>query len=435
LPLPPSRPPGAPGRPVVRPLQAPPRRPATPFVLPLATPLLVGLALGAIGLFWSKGPAVYTAATIGLVDAHDPWTWFRLVSGLFVHGRHHEFQALTVIFAVMYSGFRTERALGSGAMLLCFLVGGMTGDIVRLVAEAPELLKASAGTTTGALALLGATASASVRTRERPFLAAIVSGIGSALITTFFSCGQLQGISWDYFSAMLPAAGTAFLVGGMLGALLPLHDPSKRKGLRAGFLVAGLLVLGAGGAGYAGSLRALLHGASDVDPVGKRHPVNEEPDLVLSSDEHLSGYEFGIPIGHHTSRPDNPFPGVVLVPNIRQFPQIDIWKQRRDPMSSADGLASYQAKHLSEQYPDMKLVEEGPIDGCPLGPGYRVVVRVSIQEILLDFHICVVQAESDFLIVCVKADPEDLEAPAIAKAICRSLKLHAGPTDKKNGGR
>ncbi len=441
LPLP-ARVPGSPGRPVVRPLQAPPRKPAAPFVLPLATPLLLVLTLGAIGFFWSYGPVVFRAGTIGptpggepAVDPHDPWTWFRLVSALFVHGRHHEFQALMVVGAIMYSGYRVERALGAGAMLVCFLVAGVAGDVVRLLSEAPALLKDSAGTTAGALALLGANASTSIRARERSFLAAIGSGIMSALFLTFFSCGQLQGVSFDFFPALLPGAGTAFLVGGMLGAVFPLRDPSKQRGLRGGLLGATLLVLGAAGVSYAASLRALLHGAPETS--GTRHVVDDEaPSLVETWDERLKKYDFGMPTGHHKSRPDNAdFPGAFLVPNILNLPQIDIMATPRDPRFSADGLAALMAKRLSEQYPDMKMLDEGPIDGCPLGPAYRHVVRVTVQDMQLDFQICVVQAESDFVIVRVHSDPEDLRAPAIAKAICRSLKLHAGPTDKKNGGR
>ncbi len=389
------------------------------------------MLLAAVYLYWRRGPEIFAAATIRSFDPHDPSTWYRLVAGLFVHGAHHEFQALIVVSVVMFNGWRVERALGSGALLFAFLAGGIAGNAVRVGMESAALLQASAGTTAGALALIGATASTAVRTRQQSFVPAIFSALGSALLTIIFSAAAQLGANWNHvIPPMLPAAGVAFIVGGFLAAVLPLYEPARWKWLRIALLVFGLAPLGIAGREYV----AALPSRSANPPTGRRATA-DVPVLETTWDSHLSKYDFGLPLSH-SKRPleDTDRGEVVLVPNFVSLPIIQIMSMPRDPRFSADAVAFSEAKAYHDRSPDSKPVDEGPIDDCPLGPAYRQVLEIHEGQVATDLYICVVQGEDDFLLVVMRADPDDLEAPGLARAICRSLKVHSASTDKRSGG-
>ncbi|MEZ0227550.1 MAG: hypothetical protein ACAI25_02930, partial [Planctomycetota bacterium] len=324
-----------------------------------------------------------------------------------------------------------ERAIGAGGMLACFLVGGAAGDAVRVWNESAALLGASAGTTAGALALIGANASIQIRTREKNFVAAIVGGLFSALLTTLFSGAVQHGAAFTrVLPAMLPAAGTSFLVGGFLAGLVPLYDPAKKRHFRGALLVASLAALVWGLATYGTEVWPL------VKPSPHPRPVSvDEPELELHWDPRLEKYAFGVPITHRIS-PSPRDIGVVLAPNYGSTPVVWIRTSPRGQLQAADTQALELALMVRRSSPDAKPIEEGPVPDCPLGPAYRHVVRAIYEDQSAeDYHFCVIQGPDDFILVEVRASPERVaEAKALGTAIARSLKVHAPPSDKKDGG-
>ncbi len=392
--------------------------------------------LGAVGLFyWEQGPQqyVYKTATISKFLREDTSTWYRLIAGLFVHGKHNELQALVVFGALFYNGLRVERSLGAGGFLFCFLAGGAAGDAVRVWNEAPTILDSSAGTTAGALALIGASVSIQIRTREKNFVAAIFGGMIGALITTMFSGPVLFGAAFTrVLPPMLPAAGTSFLIGGFIAGLVPLYDPKRLRLVRGGLLLVSLGALGWGLASYGAALWPLVKPSPHARPA-----VADEPEVELHWDPRLEKYEFGVPITHRIEGKASDR-SVILVGNRGGGPVVEIeaWPRNWMGKDTPDAQARDQVLRFSENFPDAKQLEDGPMPASPLGPAYRYVVSMIRQDqTALHMQVCLVQGPKDFIRVLVTSMPEDLhEAKALANAIVRSLKVHSPPADKKGGG-
>jgi len=415
--------------PVVTPVRPPPP-PKKPFVPPVGTIVLVLLTIGMLALYSREGQVLYRAASIIKVDGHDASTWYRLVAGLFIHGQHHELQAMIVLSILAVNGYRTERGIGASGLLVSFVVGGVVGNVVRLFLESPALLEASAATTAGALALTGSAASIVVRLKLQSIPRALVSGMGSGVMTVLFSAGQLQGAYvFSTLPDMLPSAGAAFLAGGLVASLWPLTGPTVRKLPRVGVVALALAALGWAAFSTAQSLKKLK---------GRSQEQVEQEDMPGLERMTAPGfpYSFGAPISHHMRNDPKAKGAVILDPNsgfgLPMFVMSTVKRIGVVPWEGfdAEGAALYFLQHRREQRKDAKPFDEGKVKLVPLGPTYKQIMLHYEGEMELLNGIIAVQGPDEFVFIEVEARSDDLLALSTAVAIARSLKVLPDKADK-----
>jgi hypothetical protein len=414
---------------VVTPVRPPPP-PKKPFRPPVGTIVLVLLTIGMLALYARESQVLYTASAIIKVDGHDASTWYRLLAGLFIHGRHHELQAMIVLSILAVNGYRTERGIGASGLLASFVAGGVVGNVVRLFLESPALLEASAATTAGALALTGSAASIAVRLKLQSIPRALVSGMGSGLMTVLFSAGQLQGAYvFSTLPDMLPSAGAAFLVGGFVGSLWPLTGPAVRKLPRVAVVAVLLALFTWAGFATFQSLKKLK--------ARTQEQVEQEdmPGLERMSAPGFD-YSFGAPISHHMRNDPKVKGAVILDPNsgfgLPMFVVSTVKRIGVVPWEGfdAEGAALYFLQHRRVQAKEAKPFDEGKVKLVPLGPTYKQIMLHYEGEVELLNGIIVVQAPEDFVFIEVEARSEDQLALSTAVAIARSLKVLPDKADK-----
>jgi hypothetical protein len=216
-----------------------------------------------------------------------------------------------------------------------------------------------------------------------------------------------------------------FVLGGFLGAVLPLRSSESARAARAVIFLVATAMLLISGFPYGSALFPRSTAEQRPAPV-KGPPLVEQDDATL-------GLVYGIPVhlSRTSSKADKEAKQTIYTPTFKSLPQIHVRVIPRGDYFSPDGRALQLADMERQQDPTAKLTSEGSLE-CSLGPAYHVALVVSHEaNEYATWHCFVSPKGADTMIwVQLFAEPDDEDARPMLEAVVRSLKLRAGQADK-----
>jgi hypothetical protein len=360
----------------------------------------------------------------------DPAHWWRLVTALFAYGKDQFMPCLMALGLIWGWGGRIEKAVGAGGALFTFLVGGALANVVRCLAESEGwLTTAGSGGIVGGAALVGASVSGVVRTREGTLGRTLATGIGSLALSVLFSAQSLAKGFGEDLLRFLPSVLAGFVIGGFLGALLPLRSSERARAGRAALLAVSFVILTISGFFYE---RALYpsRGTAESRPKAPSGPA------VAEQDDATLGLVYDVPLfmSHVGLANTGKERASGYRPTFRSLPTLILRVLPKGEYYAPDTTALELARQERDQDPTAKHLAEGPLE-CSLGPAYFQALVVSSGrgdggETAIFHAIVAPKALPSLIHIRLESEPDDEEARPTLEAVVRSLKLRPGHADK-----
>ena len=345
--------------------------------------------------------------------SHPERDGWRLIHAGFVH--HNPIVLMVTCFLVLRCAGEVERRVGAATMLFTYVAGGALLNALRLELETePGWLVLAGGWPAGCV-LGGMALVAALRAKRGWLSVGLTLAIDLTILAMVATGLRIPGAVVG--AGQVAAAG--LVLGGALGAILPLDRARARQGALPGWMLGVLTVCLVGGAEALRPTTATVQGAgpwdTTIDPATGQVVVapaelelRPQPllglDLELPSSwaaEHPPGTEVCEACGERAGPADLDARSVecacgerVKVGPLRRAryvesggwlgpgKRLDVWSWPRQAFDAPDTLAGRRLAEVAQgeiPFREPIVLQDSAFDGA-MGLGHQVVLRVKLED-------------------------------------------------------